>query len=297
MNGISFARTQRFAAALVIIATLVGIPLPTKAQLRGTVDLRNGDRVVLIGDTLIEREQLYGYVEERLTVQFPERNVEFRNLGWSADTPAGESRASFDFDKPGKGFEHIKEQITIIQPTVVLIGYGMASSFKGEAGIVEFKEQMNKLIEMIQGACTNKSVRFILLTPIRHENLGAPLPDPTEHNRNLSLYSQAIQGLAAEHKATYISLFDNLLGDGTKSRPPRAFTDDGIHLTAFGYLRMAEAIEKSLVWEPNLWRIGITAFSEVTPGNFGTKVSKVERTGGQVTFDALDEKLPPPVLR
>src|SRR6187455_2950099 len=70
-------------------------------------EFRDGDRVVLIGDTLIEREPAHGYVEQRLTTEFPTRHVTFRNLGWSADTPAGESRASFDFDKPGKGFEKI----------------------------------------------------------------------------------------------------------------------------------------------------------------------------------------------
>src|SRR5690242_17609570 len=105
-------------------------------------DLHSGDRVVLIGDTLIEREQAYGYLEERLTVRHPADNVIFRNLGWSADTPAGASRASFDFDKPGKGFELLKESIAALQPTVVIVGYGMANSFNGEAGLPQFKADL-----------------------------------------------------------------------------------------------------------------------------------------------------------
>src|SRR4029434_330907 len=81
-------------------------------------------------DTFIEREGSYGYIEQRLTAQFPERDVQFRNLGWSGDTPQGTARTSFDFDKPGKGFEKLKESVAAAQPTVVILGYGMASSLE-----------------------------------------------------------------------------------------------------------------------------------------------------------------------
>jgi putative heme-binding domain-containing protein len=277
------------------------------AQPKPTLELRDGDRVVLIGDTLIEREQLYGYLEHRLTVRFPAKNILFRNLGWSADTAAGESRASFDFDKPGTGFERLQQQVTAIQPTVILIGYGMASSFDGEAGLGEFKTKMNHLLDTLQTVCTNQPLRIVLLTPVRHENLGAPLPDPAAHNRQLALYTKAIYELAVERAAAnnsgalrkyfYVSLYNNLLGDGTQVRPPRPFTDDGIHLTAYGYLRMAEAIEKGFVWEPNLWRVEITADGKVTDGSYGTKVSDLERTGNHIRFTSEDEQLVTPTLR
>src|SRR4030095_11648529 len=80
-------------------------------------ELLEGDRVALIGDTFVEREQSYGYVEWMLTSHYPYRNVIFRNLGWSADTPAGVSRAGFD--PPEKGFDRLKEQVAAFKPTVV----------------------------------------------------------------------------------------------------------------------------------------------------------------------------------
>src|SRR5579859_6019554 len=289
-----FYRLGRTFAGVVGAMTLCGV---TMAQPKSAFELRDGDRVVLVGDTLIEREQTYGYVEERLTVQNPARNVTFRNLGWSADTPMGESRASFDFDKPGKGFELLKEEIGAAQPSVVLVGYGMASSFDGEAGLGKFKDGLNKLLDAIEAVCTNKPVRFALLSPIRHENLGAPLPDPAVHNAQLALYTRAIREIAAERKCIFVSLFDNLLGDGTTTHPPRPLTDNGIHLTAYGYLRMSEAVEKGFVWEPNLWRVGITADGKVTGGSYGTKVSGLERAKDHVRFTSLDEQLVSPVLR
>src|SRR5882762_10666064 len=116
----------------IILGSLLWLP-SALAQDTSPFELRDGDRVVLLGDTFIEREQAYGYIEYVLTTQFPERNVTFRNLGWSGDTPAGLSRLGFDIDSPKKGLERIREQLVAFKPTVVFVGYGMASSFDGEA--------------------------------------------------------------------------------------------------------------------------------------------------------------------
>lgn len=221
---------------------------------RTPFEFRDGDRVALVGDTLIEREPEYGYIEERLTIEFPDRNVIFRNLGWSADTPAGESRASFDFDKPGKGFEKLKAQIAAVQPTVVILGYGMADSFAGKSGLAEFRSRINKLMDAILALNTNGTItRFIVLSPIWHENLGAPLPSGAVHNGSLALYAKALEQIASERKCEYVSLFD-------MSAPPRKgantpLTEDGIHLSDLGYRCAAERVAQCLGWKstPDLW--------------------------------------------
>lgn len=287
---------RRFLFSSAVLFTLTQFYGSRCVAARPVFDLRSGDRVVFIGDTLIEREQSYGYLEERLTVRFPERDIIFRNLGWSADTPEGISRASFDFDKPGKGFELLTNEIAIVQPTVVIVGYGMANSFDGEPGVAQFKTGLNKLVDGIRAVCKNKSVRFVFLSPVHHEDLGAPLPNPAPHNFNLELYTRAVQDVAVERTNLFISLYNNLLGDGTKSFPPRPLTDNGIHLTAYGYLRMTEAIEKAFVWEPNLWRLRIAANGEVTPGSYGATVTNLTRTQRSVRFTSLDSQLVSPYV-
>ncbi|MCI0465190.1 MAG: hypothetical protein L0Z62_50350, partial [Gemmataceae bacterium] len=74
---------------------------PCLAQAPVAFELRDGDRVVFLGDALLEREQYYGYIELALTTRFPERHVTFRNLGWSADTPAGDSRCGLSLLQAG----------------------------------------------------------------------------------------------------------------------------------------------------------------------------------------------------
>ena len=52
-------------------------------------ELKDGDRIVLVGDTLIERDQRYGYLETLVVDRNPDKNLVFRNLGWSGDTVGG----------------------------------------------------------------------------------------------------------------------------------------------------------------------------------------------------------------
>ncbi len=144
MKSVRRLSSSRLAGLFLTVLAL-WLPSSTIAAPYQPFNLHSGDRVVLIGDTLIEREQTYGYLEARLSVRHPADDVVFRNLGWSADTPSGGSRASFDFDKPGKGFELLKEEIGTTQPTVVIVGYGMANSFDGEAGLPQFKADLEQV--------------------------------------------------------------------------------------------------------------------------------------------------------
>src|SRR6266436_1920273 len=170
--------------------------------------LNDGDRVVFLGDALVEREQSYGYVEFLLTTEFPDRKVTFRNLGWSGDTPLGVSRAGFD--SPDKGFDRVKEQVAPIKPTLAFLGYGMASSFDGEAGVAKFTNDLEKLMDAVQEVSGEGKVRFVLMSPLAHEKLPSPLPDPARHNEQLALYANAVKDLAQKKQAQFVSLFTML---------------------------------------------------------------------------------------
>jgi len=262
-----------------------------RAQTPDPFEFLDGDRVVLLGDTLIEREQLYGYVETRLLARHPDRKITFRNLGWSADTPLGASRMSFDWPKPEEEWlKHLLAQVAAVKPSVAMVGYGMASSFAGEAGLPKFKADLAKLIEGIQAQSQEKRVRVILLSPIRHEPLPPPLPDPVNHNAVLGLYTKAIQEIAEAGGHHFISLFD-LLPDGTKTDPPVPLTDNGIHLNAVGYWTLAETIEQGLGWIPTAWRLGFTRDGQPRRGSQLIKVEDVVRTDNSVRFKATTDFL------
>ena len=331
---------------------------PSSPAAEKMFEIKDGDRVLFLGDTLLEREGTYGYLETRMAEQFPDRRFTVRNLAFSADTPLGWSRASFD--PPAKGFERLKEQLALVKPTVVFLGYGMAASLQEmtdrsqdwtlnrdparygaepmSAG--RFKRELGVLMDAIQesrvrgeesgkngepaasGDASNAGrrasgsagaapavsgapagnipatgaaarpgesgaarageessarapktaggapalpvsnaspVRFVLLSPIRHEDLRQPgpgyagrpgLPDPTEHNKLLEQYSKAIEELAKERGARFVSLREI---SNKRWGSPLQLTDNGIHLNAAGHQRAGFELEKGLEWPSPPW--------------------------------------------
>ena len=89
---------RRHLRCLLVLLPLAFSLLPS-ARAAEPFELKDGDRVLFIGDTFFEREGDYGQIETRLTAAFPDRNVTFRNLAWAGDSPMGRARASFDWNK------------------------------------------------------------------------------------------------------------------------------------------------------------------------------------------------------
>ena len=84
-------------------------------------EIRAGDRVLVMGDTLYEREGAQAALEWRLYRHWPTQGITVRNLSVSADRPDGASRASFD--PLAAGMARIKEQLELVKPTVAILGY------------------------------------------------------------------------------------------------------------------------------------------------------------------------------
>jgi lysophospholipase L1-like esterase len=217
---------RRFALAVILL--LAALP----ASAAEPFALKEGDRVVFLGNTLIEQEQRYGYWEAALTSRCP--GVTFRNLGWSGDTVWGEARASFGTQ--ADGFKHLKEHVLSLKPTVLIIGYGGNESFAGAAGLPKFEKGLNDLLDALAPA----NARIVLLSPLKQEDLGRPLPDPAAHNKDVALYRDKIRHVAEKRKTWFVDLFD-LPKQITTDGP---LTEDGLHPTAYGYWRLTFALEQ-----------------------------------------------------
>jgi glucose/arabinose dehydrogenase/lysophospholipase L1-like esterase len=240
----------RFPALLLLLA--LACAAFTSSRAATPFELKDGDRVIFLGDTLIEREQHYGWIELMLTTRFPDRNVTFRNLGWSADTPNGESRLGLSLrqaglEPEGEGWELLQKQIADAKPTVAFLGYGMASSFDGAAGLPKFKADYERLLDTIEKL--SPGCRFVLLSPIKHEKLPAPLPDPAKHNEQLDLYSKTVGEIAHQRQHRFVSLMNIPIPEKNAWKPSKRIqnTDNGIHLDSEGYRRAAFVLEMELM--------------------------------------------------
>ena len=254
--------------------------LLAQAQGRPAFEPADGDRVALIGNTFIERDLRHNALEELLTLRYKDRTLTFRNLGWSGDTVWGQARAGFGTAQDG--FNHLTRHVADLKPNVVFLAYGMNESFEGEKGLPRFLEGLDRLLDMLEAA----RARIVLISPIRHEDLGRPLPDPAGHNRDLRLYIDAMARAAAKRGHAFVDLYE-LLGTGTKEEP---LTDNGIHLNARGYRRAAAAIEKGLGLAPRAWRIEIDSLGQAKTAGVALEDTKASTTS--ILFTARDETLP-----
>jgi lysophospholipase L1-like esterase len=222
-----------FRAVLFLAAALAASARATEVEITGW-SLRDGDRVVLLGDTFIEREGQRGFIEAALVAAHPEASLTFRNLGWSGDTVWAESRGVFD--PPAKGYARMLAVLKEQTPTVVVIAYGRNEAEKGEVGLDAFRQQLAKLCADVRTAAAGSAgpagVRLVLVTPHPFETA-----DAESRNAWLARYAAAIRDVATAEKAGLVDLFAAF---PPAANPSRRLTENGVHLSDAGYVAVAE---------------------------------------------------------
>jgi lysophospholipase L1-like esterase len=208
-----------------ITLVVAGLASPAKAAESPAFAFQDGDRVVLLGGAFVERLQTHGHLETAITAGLADKNLTFRNLGWSGDTVWGDSRGVFG--GRDEGFKRLVKDVTEARPTLLVICYGENEAYAGEKGLVEFRAGLHRLLD----ALAPTKARVLLLGPRMHEKLGSPLPDPAQYNADLRKYTETIAAVAKERSAAFIDLYD-LPGQ----------TENGLHLTEAGELHFVEAL-------------------------------------------------------
>ncbi len=275
---------------LVFLALLLWLPR-AGAQNTNAFELRDGDRVALLGDSLIAREEHQGYLEFLLTTHFPGRQVTCRNFGWSGETSPANSGAAFA--PPPPVLDRLQEQLAAFKPTVAFLGYGLAGSSVSPAAVPRFTAEVDKLMEAVRKAAGG-AVRFVLLSPPPREPRPPFRPDATQPNEQIAPYAQALREIAARHNAHFVSLFELL--DNSRWNPPGPpLTEDGMRLSAYGYQRAAEALAMGLRWEPHIWQLGVTKEGKLRENAFGAKVLELEKQENRVRLVTLEEQLVSPL--
>jgi lysophospholipase L1-like esterase len=239
-----------FFSSLLAAALLIPAADPPK----NPFEFADGDRVVFLGGTLVEREQKYGYWELALTLLNKDKRVSFRNLGWSGDTVWCESRGSFD--GPKKGYDNTIALLKELKPTVIVICYGHVESFDGAAGVSKFTEGLERLID---GVGVTKA-RVVLMPPTPFENV-TPMTDAPKKNDNLKLYTAAIKDLAERKKLGYFEL-NGVVGQRLKTGFLK-LTDNGFHLSELGYRVTSDDIFPGSADGPKAIREAIVAKNEL----------------------------------
>ena len=254
------------------------------------LELHDGDRVVLLGGTMIEREQRYAGWEMLVTVLHPKQHITFRNLGWSGDTVWAESRGLFD--PPAEGYKRMLAQVRDLKPTVIILGYGENESFAGRAGLEEFLAQYRKLLKDLKST----KVRFVFLGPPAYNAIVFPIPHLKQRQADLKLYRDAIQKLAQEENAPFVDLYQSISEwiETTRKFPDVPFepiSDNGRHWNARGYWYTALFLRRAFGWPLPHWNLTLSADGQAEPAA-GVTVKDLHATKDGLEFTATSKALP-----
>jgi lysophospholipase L1-like esterase len=246
--------------------------------------LKTGDRVVLLGGGFIEQERQYSRLETLLVSRHPNADLVFRNLGWGGDTVRGGARTG-GYQNP-EGLARLLKEVQDLKPTVLFLGYGMNESFDGPRGLAAFIEGYEQLLTKLAPL----KARIVLLSPTYHEDLGRPLPDPVNHNRNLEEYTAALQKFAQSHNLAFVDLFHPLRA-AKHQDSTRRLTTNGILLTDLGYALIARAVNQQLHLQRRIWRVELDCSGKILASK-GTAIATPTAVDGTLHFTVQDTTLP-----
>lgn len=176
----------RVLASLAIVASIsltgnfaVAQSIPPSTQVGSDrITLNRGDHICIIGNTLGERLQHFGWLETLLHARFPQHELVIRNLSFSADelNPSRRLR-SMSFGSPD---EWLSGQAPIPQPEkltpgapvrknrlelantkadVIFAFFGYNESFAGSEGLIAFKKELESFIRHAQSQKYNSTLR------------------------------------------------------------------------------------------------------------------------------------------
>jgi lysophospholipase L1-like esterase len=208
------------------LLSLTAIPAAALAQ-APALELRKGDRVVFVGNTLAERLQLDNHFETLLQTREAGLQLVVRNLGWSGDTITLQPRPL--------NFADAATHLRGLKADVVLCFFGANESFAGEAGVAQFERDLDAYLAAHLAARYNgqSAPRVALVSPIAHERL-ARLPgvDVEARNRELARYTDAMRRAAAVRQVMFVDLFTPTRKAMDQAAAP--LTINGIHLNDAG---------------------------------------------------------------
>jgi putative heme-binding domain-containing protein len=211
-------------------------------------DLKTGDHIAVIGNTLADRMQHDAWLDAYLHTRFPKHDLVIRYLGFSGDEVGGYTeRPDFNKRLRSADFGSGDYWLTKVGADVVFAFFGYNESFAGEAGLDKFKSDLTSFIKHTTGQKYNgkSNARVVLFSPIAHENLKDPnLPDGTANNKRLELYTAAMAEVAKANNVPFVDLFHPTPELYSKATEP--LTINGVHLTTKGNELVAKEIDRSL---------------------------------------------------
>lgn len=200
----------------------------------------------------------FGHFETEMHVRYPDSLLFIRNMCDGGNTPGFRPHASrvspwafpgaekfqseLATNSESEGhFETEDQWLTRLQADIIIAFFGYNESFQGEAGLQNFKDELDAFIQYTATQKYNgrAAPQLVIVSPIAFENLSEKfdLPDGQRENANLKLYADAMREIADKNKVAFVDAFTPSRKWFETSDHP--LTIDGSQLTSEGYEKFA----------------------------------------------------------
>lgn len=242
---------------------------------------RDGDRVVIIGDSITEQHLYSNYVEMWTVSRFPKWNLTFRNVGIGGDRSTG-------------GNSRFKRDVLVHQPTAMTVDFGMNDGNYRAFDESGFKTYMGGLQGMAdQAKAAGIRVAWITPSPVEKAEEGRAIEG---YNQTLEKYSEGVKQIAEGNGGLFIDQFHPFVAAIDKAREAdpknRIGGGDAVHPGPPGQAVMAWAILKGLNFPRLVSQVELDAAQPKIVASEKCQVSELAAKDGGLSFQRADEALP-----
>jgi lysophospholipase L1-like esterase len=244
---------------------------------------KDGDVVVMIGDSITEQHLYSNYVEMCTVTRFPAWKLTFRNVGIGGDrSPGGNNR--------------FKRDVLPHKPTAMTVDFGMNDGGYGAFRDELFKPYFSGLEGMAEQAkAANIRVAWITPQPLDGGEPGKTAL--TGYNQTLEKFSEGVKAVAEKSGGTFVDQFHPYLAVLDKARNQatayeRITGGDAVHPGPPGQMLMAAAILKGLNFPREVSSVEIDAGAKKVVAAKNCQATGLAEQNGGIQFDRLDAALP-----
>lgn len=244
---------------------------------------KDGDTVVMVGDSITEQHLYSNYVEMWTVTRFPQWKLTFRNVGIGGD-------------RSGGGNSRFVRDVLSHKPTSITIDFGM-----NDGGYGSFNEMLfSRYLEGLQGMASQAQAAGIRCAWITPQPLDTGDPGATAlvgYNQTLEKFSDGVRTIAEKNQGLFIDQFHPYLAvlDQARGLGPlyeRITAGDAVHPGPPGQALMAASILQGMHFPKLVSSVEIDATAGTLTSASNCHVDELATANGVVSFHRIDAALP-----
>jgi lysophospholipase L1-like esterase len=273
-------RLSTVGSLLIFVLTSAAVAPSAEAE---EFFFRDGDSVVMIGDSITEQHLYSNYVEMWTVTRFPAWQLTFRNVGIGGDRSIG-------------GNTRFQRDVVAHHPTAMTVDFGMNDGQYGPFRDEVFKPYVDGLQGMADQAKTAK-VRAAWITPQPLDGPESGSTALTGYNKTLERFCEGVKMTAEKNGGLYVDQFHPYLtvvdkARGAAPKYERITGGDAVHPGPPGQALMAASILRGLHFPTLVSAVEIDAAAMRVSVTRNCQATELTANDAGISFQRLDAALP-----